>query len=760
MQVSKQIFSRLKKRFRNLKWRGRLPGVSEKPLAFMDIEKLESEISNKIISIKKIINETDPLLNIILIELYRTIKHLGNPEVSINGNVSPGLNKIQDFIQSILVTSSNDKNHERFINDKKSRKLIKDIEELYILNAVYINVVEKDELIKYSQGMTTNVSGKLYPYFEEEHFTSLITPYSKICKDEFGLTSEDIVSGLQKISMQLRTSGLMQIIPNIETAIKFADKEKIIDFAEFFNVQVITNWPAEFINHFSLSIGELPDYYQYDIEVMNKELPQKYKPFLKYNNKFYCTSIDNLLDNFYRTFVKVLRKANPNLSLEINEIQKSLSEELPFELLEKLLPKAKVYKNIYYKAPVGANGRNEWCECDGVIIYDDVMIIVEVKAGAISPASPFSDEESFKSSLKELTENPYNQTIRFYEEYKRNNKIEIYHKESKKKYQFIAELKEANFVQACCVTLDDLNELAAQIEKTDLIQNSSLPVWCISVGDLRVYAEILDSPSHFLNFLYQRSKASCNEYIKLDDELDHLGMYLAYNDYSNYVEELLEEFDGNNGLASIHFASHRDEINEYMAYKHMKKLGLDENDFILYDMKKEKPKQSMESEFEKLIRLLDESNNVLDIKLARYLLLLDSYTRGHIADFLRTRTRRLVESRYRKMFYNPYAAYNYEREHKIDEIPVIMIFIMEASSKLFKDIILRRRFLMERVTNHEEDTLCILVGIERKGDIKKLLTNLVDVNLFKKLDVSSFELLMQTRENIRKSRYSIKNPSI
>lgn len=58
IQVCKQFFFRFKKRFRNLKSRGRLLKVNEKPLAFMDKEELESEISNKIISIKKIINET------------------------------------------------------------------------------------------------------------------------------------------------------------------------------------------------------------------------------------------------------------------------------------------------------------------------------------------------------------------------------------------------------------------------------------------------------------------------------------------------------------------------------------------------------------------------------------------------------------------------------------------------------------------------------------------------------------------------------
>ncbi len=729
--------------------------MGNKPLGLLELDELEVEINNKIDSIKQIVDATNPLLNLILIELYRLFHHIGNFGASIHGDISPGWNKIQDTIQSLIVTTSKNLDDSNFISEENLKKLIEDIEQLFIVNSCYINVIEKDDLIKYSQGMNTNVSGKLYPYFEEEHFNSLIMPYSEVCEQIFSLTGDKIVEGLLKISLQLRTNGLMKIIPDFRNRVENLEIEKVFEYADYFNVKSITGWPIEFIKEFALSIGESNGYYLQDLEIMNKEMPIIYKPFLKYRDRFYCFSIDNLLDNFYRAFVKVLRKVKPELSSKINEIQKDLSEELPFDLLNKLLPKATIYKNIYYKAPVGANGRNEWCECDGIIIYDDVMIIVEVKAGAISPASPFSDEESFKNSLKELTGNPYNQTIRFYEEYSKENKIEIYNKESKKKYQFIKEIKNINFVQACCVTLDDLNEIAAQIEKTDLIQYSSLPVWCISLGDLRVYTEILESPSHFLNYLYQRSKATRNKSIKLNDELDHLGMYLSYNDYSNYVDELLEDDEEYHGTTCIHFESHREEINEYMAMKLVDKHKSDVEDISLFDIfgfKKDKPKQGMESEFETLISLLDHSKDVWNTRVARYLLILDSHTRGNISEFLRTRTRKLVENRYKKLFYNPYATYNYDNELKINEIPVIMIFLLESSNKLFKDIAVRKRFLMERVINPEENTICILVGINREGNLKKILTHTIETDFFEKLDKSSYALLQQMRENIKTSR--------
>ncbi len=724
---------------------------------FMEDENaLQEEINKKINLIQELTISSNPIDLLTKLNIYKSLYYLSNPEASIHGNISPGLNKSVDTIQSIIVTSTSLTCIED-VSQKKIKSLVDNIETLFTLNSIYTYGASKDELIKYAQGMNTNVSGKLYPFFEEEYFRALLVPYTSISEECFGLSGEQILSGLLNLSNQLRTFSVLELLDH-EEDIHHQNYFISSKITNYFNVETITGWTQKFIEEFALIPGELSDFYENPLEIIIKENPIKYRPFLKFKNDYYCFSIDNLMDNFYRSFVKVLRKNQPDLMSTINAIQKDLSEELPFELLKRILPNATSYKNVFYKAPVGANGKNEWCECDGILIYDDVMIIVEVKAGAISSAMPFSDEDGYKKSLQELSEKPYSQSLRLYDEYIKQNKIEIFKKESKKKYRLEKEIENIKFFQACCVTLDDFNEITAQLERTALIKASKLPVWCVSLGDLYAYSEVLTSSSHFLNFLHQRSKATQNPKIKLNDELDHLGMYLEYNDYSATIEEILSD-DTLDNPSEILIESHRDSIDQYMACKLVEKNKHHPDEPSFYDflgIDPSKPSQVMDSTFENLIYLLDSSKDKISLRVSRYLLLFDSQTRNNIGEFLVSRKKKLLENRHKKNFYFPTGAFNYEEDEKIEEIPTIMIFILESSSKLFKDYVMRRRFLHERVMGLEDTTYCILVGINKTGEFKNTLVHLVEPEQFLTLNAKSLQSLKEARVKIQESRKIIK----
>ncbi|MBB6447035.1 hypothetical protein [Bacillus benzoevorans] len=718
-------------------------------LPFMDITKLEKNIAESLTKIRSTISKANPLITLIQLHGHKFFNHFGDIEASVHGNVKPYENKLLDFTQSLLVTS--DVNVGTVcLNLDEITCYIEELEKLFTAATVYVNFAPKDELIKYSQGMQMNVSGSLYPFFEKEHFTDMLSPYTDLLNDIFGITSFDLVEGLLAISRNLRTMGFMEALIDSGISPEEVSEGELLNLAEYFNVKDITGWPIEFIRELSLQQGEYKDFYKSDLQVMLKEPPIKYNPFIGIGGKYYCFSIDNLIDNFYRTVLRAMRRKKSSISNRINDIQKDLSESLPFRFFKTILPTSQMFQNIFYKAPVGANGKNEWCECDGIILFDDVMIITEVKGGALSPVSPFSDEEAYKKSLNDLAKNPYEQSLRLFEEYRRVGKLEIYQKETKKRYKLITSIENIKFIQACCVTLDDFNEIASQIEKTEFIQNSDLPVWCVSVNDLRVYPELFDSPSLFLNYLYQRSHAAKNPYIKVNDELDHIGMYFAYNDYSTRIQEIADEED----IGEIFIASHRDEIDAYMARKINSDLddGEGESFLDLLIGPAPKPKQEMDFMFEQLINLLDGTKDHLCIRAARYLLLLDSYSRDNINEFLLSRSKRLAEFKNRKAILTPYMAFNFKKEDRISELPVIMIFLLHASNKLFKDVVQRKRFLMERVVFEDEPAYCVLVGMNKNKELTKVITHVIGPEQFQMLPESSYKLLKNTREKIGNSR--------
>lgn len=160
-----------------------------------------------------------------------------------------------------------------------------------------------------------------------------------------------------------------------------------------------------------------------------------------------------------------------------------------------------------------------------------------------------------------------------------------------------------------------------------------------------------------MNYLYQRSLASKNPTIKTNDELDHIGLYFEYNNYSLSISEMLKKVEAND----VFISSYRDEIDMYMTGKVNERLVEEgsENFFKMLFGPIEKPKQKMDPIFEQLIRLLDSTRDKLCIRAARYLLLLDSGTRETVREFISSRTQKLLL--HKQQFWTPYAAYNYKK---------------------------------------------------------------------------------------------------
>jgi hypothetical protein len=92
--------------------------------------------------------------------------------------------------------------------------------------------------------------------------------------------------------------------------------------------------------------------------------------------------------------------------------QKAASEELPFTYLTRLLPGARVHRPIFYRWKVG-HGPTQWCEADGILIYEDHLFVIEVKGGAFTYTSPANDLDAHLASLRTLLQAPARQGGRF-----------------------------------------------------------------------------------------------------------------------------------------------------------------------------------------------------------------------------------------------------------------------------------------------------------------------------------------------------------
>ncbi len=126
---------------------------------------------------------------------------------------------------------------------------------------------------------------------------------------------------------------------------------------------------------------------------------------------------------------------------------------------------------------------------------------------------------------------------RFLDYFENKETVEFFDRDHKK----IGDISQNDFehITICAVTLDPFTEIASQIQhlKKIGIDVGEQPVWSISVDDLRVYSDIFDNHLVFLHFVEQRMRAFQSDQIKTNDELDHLGLYLKHNVYTEYVKD-------------------------------------------------------------------------------------------------------------------------------------------------------------------------------------------------------------------------------
>ena len=117
---------------------------------------------------------------------------------------------------------------------------------------------------------------------------------------------------------------------------------------DLFDVQKTTTLPEELLKELAWSPGEDSDFFA-EGEFRGWPLrlwPLFKRPFIRLNNRYYCFDLYSLLDNIYRIMQRLILRLKPDYGETWNSIQKNLSENLPFEYLEQLLPGAEVYKPV------------------------------------------------------------------------------------------------------------------------------------------------------------------------------------------------------------------------------------------------------------------------------------------------------------------------------------------------------------------------------------------------------------------------------
>lgn len=577
-----------------------------------------------------------------------------------------------DYVQSMIASVKPTENPKTDVSEEDWNALRDNVKELFEMLNLYYPICRMakaksenpdqdddfEEFLSRAQFYWCNVRGKLYQAHQEAYLRDVFLPHSAEMLKLFGISSEEFIEELMKIWNAL-SRGYQEAIEEMATFHRdtmAAVEEKMatgpIDkgitlkkllkavveensweersnkaFGRFLgsdlcNVQKTTVLPKKLLDELSWGQGEDTDFFA-EGEFRGWPLriwPTFKRPFIQIGGQYYCFDLHSLFDNIYRIMQRIILRMDSAYAETWNKTQQGLSEGLPFKYLSAILPGATGCQSAYYKwFPKESNSKKNWCEVDGILIYDDHLFIIECRGGAFTYTSPATDFPAFVNSLKNLVLKPASQGKRFLDYLGSSEAVAIFDKNHKQ----VRKLRKSDFrhISICLVTLDSFTEMAAQIQHLHKIgvNTGPYPVWAISVDDLRAYADIFENPLHFLHYVQQRNEAFKSDIVQVDDELDHLGLYLEHNHYSTHAARIRGD-----SQARVNFHGYRSSIDKFFLER-------------MRDPRCPCPlKQDSPTRFTEIIDWLASSNEAGRSKLACYLLDLHGDARNNLSAYIDT----------------------------------------------------------------------------------------------------------------------------
>lgn len=412
------------------------------------------------------------------------------------------------------------------------------------------------------------VRGARYTVHERERLQALLAPHDEVLVRLFGVDASAIALGVEAVQRRL-TLGLGEAVAKLHEIHQAAvADESLSDFdpspysssAELANAlldrtgrreefeaagaqafglalfEVSDLFPRELLSLVALSPGEDTTLYApgdhrgWPVRTS----PTSLRPVLRVDGHYYVFD-PFATDHFYRAIERAILVREPTYRERWNVGQKQVTEQLPLDLLGGLLAGATIYRGVAYQVVEGST--TKWCECDAVIVLDDIVIAIEVKAGRATERSPLEDFEAHVRNAQALLLSPAQQADRFIAYLDSAHEVPIYddgHRE-------VARLRRDSVRRRvrCAITADSLARLAGVFQHEPAVTQSPVsPTWCLSLDDLYAYRDVLGGSVGLSHYLKYRVRAFELPQLAGVDELDHLGAYLRTNAYTDWITDV------------------------------------------------------------------------------------------------------------------------------------------------------------------------------------------------------------------------------
>lgn len=417
------------------------------------------------------------------------------------------------------------------------------------------------------------IRGNRYQVLEEEFFKFILKPHDEALLKAYGMDSAAIAEGIQSIADSVRT-GFSEAVEkmldgrkktyasmeegdsNIAAAIdkmKEGDANFAVDmsgamhdmfYGGICNMSRHTKLSVPLLKDLSYVPGGNTEFFA-DGEFKGtpmRTLPALIRPGIKLSDEYYITDGQFGRDAAYRAIQRGLVARLPDYREEWNKRQKAVTEESYPTIFAKQFSGAKRFTEVYFKD----SKTGEWAETDLVMVFADVLLVVEAKAGVQAMHSPATNFKSHERVIHNLIIKAYEQCKRFIEYLASAPEASIFNL-IEGEYVEVGKLRQSTFrlILPIGLTVEAFTPFSAMCKELSEIQPilGKHAFVSMSVDDLFVLNRFLPTPGELLHYLEVRQAVAGIKRAMIFDEIEHLGAYIRGNRFDMTIKEQLKKAD-------------------------------------------------------------------------------------------------------------------------------------------------------------------------------------------------------------------------
>lgn len=413
--------------------------------------------------------------------------------------------------------------------------------------------------------------GNRYQVLEGEFYRYVLAPHNEVLEEVYGVGASDIAEGFQAMADATRSGqadAIMEMMTQFEAARAFAaaQDKPLEDIMEAWvaanaersktagramddmlrggiaNVSRHTKLPPTLLADLAYQRGEESEFFAAGdfAGTPYRTLPARKKPLILLGTDYYAVDPCFTRDSGYRALLYNLLQRKPLYKKTFEYRQKKMSEAAFAVIFANQLPGATVLQEVYYKDPAS----KQWSENDTLILIDDVLLLVEAKAGAAATiASPVLDFGRHAQSVQDLVLKAYKQCERFFSYLSSAEEVPLYHLIDGR-YEECARVRRSDYrvMLPIGLTVESFSPFSTYCKELPQVKPllGKHAFISLSIDDLFVLKRFLSTPGLFAHYMEVRQAVAGIRRAHLFDEFDHLGAYLKKNRFDHDIAEQLK----------------------------------------------------------------------------------------------------------------------------------------------------------------------------------------------------------------------------